>query len=191
MAGSLAVDTASPLWRRMMLHLKAQHGARPLDILQAGEGPLGVEVDTLSGLLPVSGRGRSMREWFLPGTAPTVTALAWFDRDTGKPALPEAYAKWVASKHNHLAASLQAPAGGGSLLQILSPTDGLTYVIDSDLPASQQSLELKALSEAGSVQWTINGETHEDPHWPLQPGQWTVVARGIDGSEAQVEFSVE
>jgi penicillin-binding protein 1C len=190
MSGTLAVHTATPIWRRMMMYLKSNHGARPLDAPVANPRLVSESIDPLSGLLPVAA-SRSQQEWFLAGTVPTESAHRWFDTEGEKPLLPEPYAKWVASKHNHLGATLQEPAGGGGVLKILSPSDGLTYVIDQDLPAMQQALELRALTEVGPVDWSINGEPYSEPHWQLQPGEWQISARIADGTRTVVRFSVE
>ncbi|MFT5854619.1 MAG: penicillin-binding protein 1C, partial [Verrucomicrobiales bacterium] len=188
MAGKLAVETATPIWRRMMNHLKNRHGARPLEAPEPHDRLLAVNIDPLSGLLPVRNR---QRELFLPGTAPSETGEQWYGGEDGKPQLPEPYANWIASKHNHLGASLQPAEDGTTPLTILSPSDGLTYVIDRDLPAAQQSVELKALTEAKNIEWVINGQTHEADHWQLQRGKWQVTARTESGAEAEVRFSVE
>ena len=188
MSGTLAVQTATPIWHRMMQHLKNDYAARPL----VGPGPgsklVSAEICPLSGLLPI---GSGQAEWFLAGTVPTETAGKWFAAGSRQALLPDAYAKWVDSKHNHLGAKLQPPADGSGLLKILSPSDGLTYVIDRDLPAAQQELELRALTEAESVEWSVNGQPHADPHWRLRPGQWQITARTPTGAEAKVSFAVE
>ena len=188
MSGTLAVQTATPVWRRMMLHLKNHRAARPLEAPQPGRRLVAAQIDPLSGLQPtVAGQ----REWFLPDTAPTESASSWSAPDSGKPLLPAEYAKWVASKHNHLGATLQPPADGGDVLKILSPGDGRTYVIDQDLPVSQQSLELRALAESESIEWRVNGELHDGAYWQLAPGEWQITARTEGGAEARVAFSVE
>ena len=190
MSGMLAVKTATPIWRRMMLHLKNHHGARPLIEPVPDKQLVAQQICALSGLRPIAS-GSGQREWFLAGTAPSESAERWFDAQGEKPLLPEPYAKWVASKHNHLGAGLQPPADGSGVLKILSPSDGLTYVIDRDLPAAQQSLELRALTEAESVEWTINGEPYTGSLWQLRTGEWEIVARIPTGAEAKVTFAVE
>ncbi len=183
---ALSVEVAGPVWRQVIDWLsehRAAPGLLPLDV--ESDGLVRVEIDALTGALPVAETRRRVQEWFIPGTQPEEPESAWYDG--GKIVLPEAYADWCQSPHNHLKAVSRSP------WRITSPRDGAHYVIDQALPHEQQSLLfLVDHPEPETLQWFLNEEPLAAHSWELVPGQWNV--RAYDpgtGRSVTVTFEVE
>ena len=169
------VQTAAPVWNRMMRHLATNYGSRSLEELTLA----GTEICALTGLQPCEHSPATVSEYFLPGTEPTESADKYFQPD-GSITLPDEYAKWCLSEFNHLGASVREHP---EKLEILSPRDNTTYHVDRTLPAAQQTLVLQADKDAS---WQINGQPVSNP-WPLQRGEWLIEARaGMLESRARI-----
>ena len=114
-----------------------------------------------------------MNELFLAGTEPRDDSADYFAND-GKLILPDAYARWCASRDNTIGAHVRSD------FRITSPPPNAHYQIDPVLPASQQMVELTAAS-AGDVEWFVNGarvgpERDGRFFWQLAAGEWNVRA---------------
>jgi hypothetical protein len=88
--------------------------------------------------------------------------------------LPDAYARWCATRDNTIGAHVQSD------FHITSPPPNAQYQIDPVLPASQQMVELTAAS-AGDVEWFVNGARVVPAgdgrfFWQLAAGEWNVRA---------------
>lgn len=183
---ALSVDVAGPVWRQLMDWLGEHRPAPGLIALDAvNDGLISVEIDSLTGALPVTETRRRLWEWFLPGTQPEEAISSWYEG--GKIVLPAAYVAWCQSPHNHLKAGSRNP------WCITSPSDGAHYVIDPALPLGQQRLPfLTDHPEPEVLQWFLNDEASAGVGWPLVPGQWQV--RAYDpgtGRSVTVTFEVE
>ena len=81
-------------------------------------------------------------------------------------------------------------------LQIASPPDGATYLIDPTLRREFQALALRAQTSADPVEWIVDGrslgtaESGRAASWPLVPGRHTFVARDAGGRMAQATIVV-
>ena len=118
-----------------------------------------------------------MDELFLPGTEPRDDSANYFAND-GKLILPDAYARWCASRDNTTGAHVRSD------FRITSPPSNAHYQIDSVLPTSQQMVELTAAC-AGAVEWFVNSERVTPERdgrvfWQLAAGEWNVraISRG-------------
>jgi hypothetical protein len=89
-----------------------------------------------------------MPEPFLAGTEPHEDSVNYFAND-GKLILPDAYARWCATRDNTIGAHLHSD------FHITSPPTKAQYQIDPVLPPSQQMVELTAAS-AGDLEWFVN-----------------------------------
>ena len=182
MTGSLTIDSAAPAWRRMMLYLADRRGSLPLP-----EPDLdAVAIDSLAGLLPCAGTKATVRELFLPGTEPKKTAEDFYTAE-GAPQLPERYALWCASEHNHLGAVPRPTPDAAP--RILQPRDGSRFVLDPDLPAAQQHIALLADSEG--IVWEANGSRLASAFFPLRAGTWEITARAESGAISKATITVE
>jgi penicillin-binding protein 1C len=81
-------------------------------------------------------------------------------------------------------------------LEIVSPPDGSTYLIDPTLRREFQTLSLKAVSRSGPVEWTVNGRAVHSAgpdgpfEWPLTPGRHRIGARDAAGRGDEVTITV-
>jgi len=170
----LAVRSAAPLWAAVTRHLH-----------ELGDGPVPApalpttRVSRLTGLLPAAGEP-ALEEFFLPGTAPAETSAGLFV--AGRLVLPELYARWCASPHNHLGAQV---AGGAP--RILFPPDGSAFEFHPGLPAGRQMF--RAQSSDDRAEWFLNGKRLSSPFVPLSPGKHTIEARSASGA-ASARFEV-
>jgi penicillin-binding protein 1C len=182
MNGLYTIDCATPAWRRMMVHLAARHGSRPL---QRSTKPR-TTIDSLSGMLPVKQSQSLTRELFLPGTKPRESAGRFYGPE-GKIKLPAEYALWCNSKFNHLLAVTAGTPDNTPL--IINPKNGATFVVDDQLPAEQQAIALKC-DAAGDVTWKANGKHLPSPFLSLSPGTWHITAHAVNGKTSKSTIRV-
>jgi penicillin-binding protein 1C len=185
MRDTFAVRAATPLWAAVMQELLGRD--HPLDPpvedekLAMANPPSGglvrQEICKTTGLLPSRFSTATMNELFLAGTEPRDDSGDYFAND-GKLILPDAYARWCASRDNTIGAHVHSD------FRITSPPPNARYQIDPVLPTSQQMVELTAAS-GGNVEWFVNGtpvapERDGRFFWQLAAGEWNVraVSRG-------------
>ena len=149
----------------------------PLDPATENDKLIRREICKTTGLLPSRFSTASMPELFLAGTEPNEDSAHYFAKD-GKLILPDAYARWCATRDNTIGAHVQ------SNFHITSPPPNARYQIDPVLPASQQMVELTAAS-GGDVEWFVNGARVAPQNdgrffWQLAAGEWDVraISRG-------------
>ena len=176
---AISVQVAGPIWRRVMNSLYAEEALRGLPPLgQERDGLQSLEIDTLTGLLPCEATRSTQTEWFLESTEPQEDGASWYQ--DGKIVLPNTYASWCASPHNHLNAITKNATEAWS---ILTPREGAHYIIDAALPRAQQALSfLTNHPQPDSIEWSINGKQVATGSWPLQPGEWTLQAHDASTS---------
>ena len=82
-------------------------------------------------------------------------------------------------------------------LEIVSPADGSTYLIDPTLRAEFQALSLRAVAaRRGPVEWTVNGvqigtaDADAKIDWPLVAGKHRIIARDARGQTATANVVV-
>jgi penicillin-binding protein 1C len=185
MRDTFAVQAATPLWAAIMQELLRRD--HPLDppvedekFVTANPSPGGFvrrEICKTTGLLPSRFSTATTSELFLAGTEPRDDSTDYFASD-GKLILPDAYARWCASRDNTIGAHVRSD------FRIMSPPPNAHYQIDPILPPSQQMVELTAAS-GGDLEWFVNG-TRVAPErdgrffWQLAAGEWNVraVSRG-------------
>jgi len=180
MRDTFAVRAASPLWAAIMQELLRRD--HPLDPARENEKMIRRDICKTTGALPSRFSNASMPELFLAGTEPNEDSAHYFAND-GKLILPEAYARWCATRDNTIAAHVQSD------FHIISPSPNAHYQIDPVLPASQQMVELTAAS-AGDVEWFVNGAQVVPARdgrffWQLAAGEWSVRAISRDNFAEQ------
>jgi penicillin-binding protein 1C len=185
MHDTFAVRAATPLWAAVMQELLRRD--HPLDSPVENEKLVRREICKATGLLPSRFSPAKLSELFLAGTEPRDDSSDYFAAD-GKLLLPDAYARWCASRDNTIGAHVRAD------FRITSPPANAHYQIDPVLPSSQQMVELST-ALADDVQWFVNGEqisARQDARffWQLAPGEWTVRAVSRFGT-AQETITVE
>jgi len=175
MRDTFAVRAATPLWAAIMQELlRRDHQLdRPLE----NEKLIRHEICKMTGLMPSRFSNATTNELFLAGTEPHDNSADYFAND-GKLILPDAYARWCASRDNANGAHVRSD------FRITSPPPNAQYQIDPILPPSQQMVELTAAC-ASDVEWFVNGVRIAPQHdgrffWQLAPGESNVraVSRG-------------
>jgi len=185
MHDTFAVRAATPLWAAVMQELLRRD--QPLDSPVENEKLVRCEICKATGLLPSRFSPAKLSELFLAGTEPRDDSSDYFAAD-GKLLLPDAYARWCASRDNTIGAHVRAD------FRITSPPANAHYQIDPVLPSSQQMVELTT-ALADDVQWFVNDEqisARQDARffWQLAPGEWIVRAVSRFGT-AQETITVE
>ncbi len=183
MRDTLAVQCAAPLWATIMHELLRNDHPIPAP----DQALVRREICAATGLLPSRFSPGTITELFLPETVPVQDSSVWFT-DDGKLLLPGEYASWCSSRENAFGAMiLPVP-------RIINPRPGATYQIDSVLPPKQQMIEL--LATIGSdVSWFVGGApipAQPDGRffWQLTPGEWSLKARGRNGT-VEEKFTVK
>jgi membrane carboxypeptidase/penicillin-binding protein PbpC len=148
-------------------------GDHPLDPPAENEQLLHREICKTTGLLPSRFSKATVNELFLAETEPRDDSKNYFASD-GKLILPDAYARWCASRDNTIGAQVRSD------FRITSPPQNAHYQIDAVLPSSQQMVELTAAC-ASEVEWFVNGarvtpERDGRVFWQLAAGEWNVRA---------------
>jgi len=181
MRDTFAVRAATPLWAAIMQEL-LRHD-HPLDppvedrkfatANPSCGGLVRQEICKTTGLLPSRFSAATTSELFLAATEPVNDSADYFASD-GKLILPDAYARWCASRDNTIGAHVRAD------FRITSPPPNARYQIDPVLPPAQQMVELTAAC-SGEVQWFVNGARVVPEHdgrffWQLAAGEWNVRA---------------
>ena len=175
MRDTFAVRAATPLWAAIMQELlRRDHQLdRPLE----NEKLIRHEICKTTGLMPSRFSNATTNELFLAGTEPHDNSADYFAND-GKLILPDAYARWCASRDNTNGAHVRSD------FRITSPLPNAQYQIDPVLSPSQQMVELTAAC-ASDVEWFVNGVRIAPQHdgrffWQLAPGESNVraVSRG-------------
>jgi penicillin-binding protein 1C len=185
MRDTFAVRAATPLWAAIMQELLRRD--HPLDPPGEDEkfatanpssgGLVRWEICKTTGLLPSRFSAATTNEFFLAGTEPRHDSADYFAND-GKLILPDAYARWCASRDNTIGAHVRSD------FRITSPLPNAHYQIDAVLPRSQQMVELTAAC-GGDVEWFVNGARVTPARdgrffWQLAAGEWNVraISRG-------------
>ena len=185
MRDTFAMRTATPLWAAIMQELLRRD--HPLDPPVEDEKLVRQEICKTTGLLPSCFSAATTNELFLAGTEPNEDSANYFAND-GKLILPDAYARWCASRDNSIGAHVHSD------FRITSPPPNARYQIDPVLAPSQQMVELSAAC-AGDVEWFVNGarvapERDGRFFWQLAAGEWNV--RAISGGKlADAKIIVE
>ena len=185
MRDTFAVRAATPLWAAIMQELLRRD--HPLDPPVEDEKLVRGKICKTTGLLPSRFSAATANELFLAGTKPHDDSADYFTND-GKLILPDAYARWCASRDNTIGAHVRSD------FRITSPAPNARYQIDPVLSPSQQMVELSAAC-ASDVEWFVNGERVTPERdgrffWQLAAGEWEVCAISR-GKLAEQKITVE
>ena len=185
---STGVTGAGPIFHAVMLSAaKRARGRLPIgDDEPIVPAPVGIErapICALSGLRPSTHCPNITSEW-VASDAP-VQFCSW--HHDGYVDWPAEYRAWSATAMSQKLPAKVALAKTG--LQILSPPNGATYLIDPTLRMSYQTLKLRASSPR--VTWHIDRQQVAAAEWPLQPGSHTVTAVDDAGRQESVQIVVK
>ena len=187
------VTGAGPIFHDIVMYLYKNRNPKNFDTPPRIKK---TEVCALSGLLPHSGCGSVIEEFFLEGTEPK--ALCSFHHPNGAintAALMPVYQKWL----EHYSASTQNSVNEENVLtstradhsefKIIQPHDRSIYKIDPNLKLSYQSIYFEALTPDGvsKIYWYINDRYYQTSAgsgrvlWNLSPGKYRIRADGSGG----------
>lgn len=195
---------AAPIWHQFT---RAALGNQPEHAFEPPVGLVQVEVCALSGLLPTSACQYRQRDWFIAGTAPTVSDTFYktsrFDSTidlaaSSTPAsetvlnLPPLLQPWA--RDQFLPLATDGTLNSQSALYLLSPQPDSRYRLSLAAPADSQSLLFQVAGDNSLATITIWIDAKPvairtapdfEFFWPLQPGRheaW-VIGQLIDGRE--------
>ncbi len=210
---SSGVTGAAPIFHAVMLAAERRttgsHAFNSTGIVAASADSARVEICALSGL--AANRWCPTRRYEWTHAEGETEACSWHHHDeTGLVTIwPPEYRAWAAQ---HAPASpnpqrtdvRRAPrpegkraAGSRSALEIVSPADGSTYLIDPTLRREFQTLSLRAVAaQRGRIEWAVNGrevgaaDADGKVDWPLAPGTHRITARDESGRTAEARVLV-
>jgi penicillin-binding protein 1C len=207
---SSGVTGAAPIFHAVML--AAERRATGSDafssegIIAAGTDTTRREICALSGLAANSWCPTRRHEWTAVEKEPLPCSWHHLSDEGPLTIWPPQYRAW-ANAHAPIpaaprsaeprAATFRSAAIRTSTLEIVSPADGSTYLIDPTLRREFQTLSLRAITaQRGRIEWSVNGEEIADAdadakvEWRLVPGQHRIVARDRDGRTAEAKVVV-
>jgi penicillin-binding protein 1C len=183
---------AAPLWREVVSYLLA-HGDTSVPAPKESNTLRRREICSLTGLRPIAASQAVVNEWFLPGTEPVGDASRYLRKIDGETRmfLPPEYTQWCRSPYNYLRA-----LSGDDSLRIVCPAPNATFLIDPQLPRTQQALQLIASgSSAAELTWSIDGKVVAPStgghFWLLEKGRHSVEVRSANDGAAAEFITVE
>jgi penicillin-binding protein 1C len=222
LVGSSGVTGAGPIFHAVMLaahehaHGRDEPGA---SILPRPEDLTETPICELSGMVAGAMCPVRVREW-LPAGHPSGSCTwhhhtgqglltlwpdeyrSWAAAHGRLPVEPWSSAEWARREHGHpdedrtTRAMVDAPVRPRRL-EVTSPPDGATYLIDPTLRPEFQTLSLRAAAAAGEVEWLVNGRVIGTAPsgaaltWPLTRGVQRITARDAGGTVSEVTITVK
>ncbi len=223
MDGVSGITGAGPIFRSVMQSAMRSRTARPLGAIASAEDLVRTEVCPLSGETPTDACSHRIFEWIPRMHAPLAACrmheFVRIDSRNGERAdgcagasiaqksfetFPPDLEAWARSAHRELAPQTQSPLCGSAsrsnqnlALQIASPNDGASYVLDPSRPFSTQALAVRinAPPDATHVRLRVDGHVLADAdathrvRWNLSPGAHVLIAEA-DGNSASAPIRV-
>ena len=201
---SSGVTGAAPIFHAVMLaaerRVTGSHAFNTTAIVSAGADSERREICALSGLAANRWCPTRRSEWTAAEREPLPCSWHHLDEDGLLTIWPPQYRAW-AGEHAAPSQIRQAAARVGDskranpprdALQIVSPADGSTYLIDPTLRREFQTLSLHAVTaQRGRIEWSVNGrqigaaDADAKVDWPLAPGKHRILARDESGRTAE------
>ena len=206
---SSGVTGAAPIFHGVMLAAERHATGTPAfsdaTIAAASADSTRREICALSGLAANRWCPTRRHEW--TATEHQLQSCSWHHfNDEGLVTIwPAEYRAWAMEHGRSFAGGERSQkqsvtvtnAGAGrrdakAALQIVSPADGSTYLIDPTLRREFQTLSLRVIAPGpGQIHWSINGQpigaggADAKIHWPLVPGRHRILARDDAGRTAE------
>lgn len=207
---SSGVTGAAPIFHGVMLAAEKRIGGdleRAQDILTPPAGTARLEICALSGGTAHAWCPTRRQEW--TASESPVAPCSWHHLagDGLHTYLPPEYSAWQGAQQVSEGSSRFQEGLGSSgsadssatrptVLTIVSPADGSTYLIDPTLRREFQAIPLRVSAATGDVQWIVNGRplgtgaAGDSVEWPLMPGRHKILARDSGGHTAEATVTV-
>lgn len=202
---SSGVTGAAPIFHAVMLAAERRatgsHAFSSAGIAHAAADSTRREICAVSGLAANSWCLTRRYEWTPAEREPLPCSWHHLSEDGPLTIWPPEYRAWATSQGAAVREVRGAEVRGAevrkvrsaTVLQIVSPADGSTYLIDPTLRREFQSLSLRAVAaERGRIEWSVNGreigaaDADAKVDWPLAPGTHRIIARDEHGRTAEV-----
>ena len=209
---SSGVTGAAPIFHAVMLAAERRatgsHVFSSAGIAAAASDSTRREICALSGLAAGSWCPTRRYEWTAAEREPLPCSWHHLSEDGPITIWPPQYRAWAKSQtlapshlvRSHVAPPRQAPSRAEPshpAIQIVSPADGSTYLIDPTLRREFQTLSLRAVaSQRGRIEWSVDGEAIGEAdadgkvEWPLARGKHRIIARDEHGRTAEAHVVV-
>ena len=208
---SSGVTGAAPIFHAVMLAAERRatgsHAFSSANIASAAGDSVRREICALSGQAANSWCPTRRYEWTAAERPPLPCSWHHLSEDGPLTIWPPEYRAWAAEHalEGHVAevrevrrAKVRRHRGPSHrALEIVSPADGSTYLIDPTLRREFQTLSLRAVAaDRGRIEWSVNGreigEADADAkvEWPLAPGKHRIIARDEYGRTAEAQVVV-
>jgi penicillin-binding protein 1C len=214
---SSGVTGAAPIFHGVMLaaERRAAGGTGEFgtaSILSPGSDSTRREICALSGLAANNWCPNRRHEWAAIEAPPVPCSWHHLGDEGLLTILPAEYQGWEANRGSAVRRAdargadrpsdvrrVNAPpaAGPAAALQITSPADGSTYLIDPTLRREYQTLSLKVIAATGRVVWAVDGRSlgaslpGQPLDWPLTIGRHRFTVRDASGRTAQSSITVK
>jgi penicillin-binding protein 1C len=203
---SSGVTGAAPIFHAVMLAAERRatgsHSFSKENIAGPARDSVRREICAVSGLAANSWCPTRRYEWTAAERAPLPCSWHHLSEDGPITIWPPEYRAWAAQHAPQVRAAdeRRAEARGAEVrkvrsataLQIVSPADGSTYLIDPTLRREFQALSLRAVAAPrGRIEWSVNGreigaaDADAKVDWPLAPGKHRITARDEQGRTAE------
>jgi len=211
---SSGVTGAAPIFHAVMLAAERRatgsHAFSELSIVSPAADSTRREICALSGLAANQWCPTRRHEWTPAEREPLPCGWHHMSEEGPLTIWPPEYRAWAAEQPPGAevrragvrgeAPSHPSPSRHGTphvALEIVSPADGSTYLIDPTLRREFQTLSLRAVAaQNGRIEWSVNGReigaAHADAKvdWPLAPGKHRIIARDENGRTAEAQVVV-
>ena len=179
MKGISGISGAGPVFHRAMLRLHRDHAPT---WFQRPQGLIDVAIDNRTGKqVSDPAANPHVRKDIVPAEhAPPAASAADYD-NSGRALLDPSYTAWFTSPHNHRQGELALDPAPTRLepLKIITPSDGMTLLLDPDIPSGSDKLR-PVTNLPGTARWS-SPTLKIDPAAPepvihLAPGTHTLTA---------------
>jgi penicillin-binding protein 1C len=206
---SSGVTGAAPIFHAVMLAAEhratGSHSFSDAGFAGAGADSSRREICALSGLAANAWCPTRRREWTATEREPPPCSWHHLGEDGLETIWPPEYRAWAKNQVPE-ARRVRAVRGtevrraavrSATDLQIVSPADGSTYLIDPTLRREFQALSLRVVApRRGRIEWSVDGrqigaaDADAKVDWPLTPGTHRIVARDERGDTAEAHVVV-
>ena len=210
---SSGVTGAAPIFHAVMLAAERRatgsHAFNSTGILSANDDSARREICALSGLAANRWCPTRRYEWTAAEREPLPCSWHHHSEDGLVTIWPPPYRAWANAQGAEVRGAEVRGAGvrgaevrgaevrSSTVLEIVSPADGSTYLIDPTLRREFQTLSLRAVAaKRGRIEWSINGrdlgaaDADAKLEWPLAPGKHRITARDVQGRTAEAHVVV-